>query len=198
MSFYDKGVYMFWENFWPNFLSDLIAGGVIGTLLAWFLGKRLSAVERAQQQTDILRENKQRAIQYLTLLKKEIEDLNQTLPKRLTEFTETGWGREIEIDTPFWDTVDRSGALPQLLHPNMVRYLTQFYGRIAFASRGRDLLIQSWLVPSPKAVPGMGSKQSAFMKMTELGLHDAIDMAPTLIEHVKDNIEVLKEQIKIR
>ena len=188
---------MFWDNFWPNFASDMIAGAIIGIVFGWFLARRLSAIEHAQQETSALREKMQRAVQYLVLLRDEIEDLKEKLPVELSKFTETGWGREIQIDTPFWNTVDRSGELPRLLHPNMVKYLTEFYGYIAFARRGRDLLIESWLISSPHRVPGIGQKQAAFMEMTESGLKDAIQMAPNILEHVKDNIEVLERQIKI-
>ena len=187
---------MFWQDFLSNFLSDLIAGGIIGTALALYVGKRLGNLERSQEQIDKHIADRERAIQYLTLLLKEIVDLKASLPVALEQFVETGWGREIQIDTPFWETVDRSGELPRLLHPNMVRYLTRFYQKIAFARRGRDLLIESWLV-NPDNVPGMKLKQAAFMRMTESGLRDAISTTDKILEHVRDNITILEEQVRI-
>jgi len=187
----------FWLNFWPNFASDLLAGAIIGTALGWFVSWRLSKVERAQQQKDAQIEVRERATQYLVLVGKEIEELIDRLPRELDHFSETGWGREIQIDTPFWESIDRSGELARLLAPNMVRYLTRFYGHIAFARRGRDLLIQTWLVPNPGSVPGMQAKQQAFIRMAEKGLRAAIDEAPSMLEHVKDNITVLDEQVRL-
>ena len=139
----------------------------------------------------------ERAEQYLTLLKKEIEELAQRLPSELKSFSETGWGREVNLDTPFWDTIDRGGELPRLLNPNMVRYLTRFYGFIAQARRGKDLLIQTWLVPTPDTVPGMPLKVAAFIKMTESNLNAAISLAPDMLDHVTANLRVLEDQIKI-
>ncbi len=185
---------MFWENFWPNFWSDLVAGVIIGSFLGWFLGRRLSALESGERQREELRGNLERGIQYLRLIQGEIEDLIASLPNELAKFKETGWGREIQIETPFWNSVDRSGELPRLLSPNMVRFLTRFYGHIALARRGKDLLVESWLVPRPDNVPGMQEKQKAFMQMTESGLETAINSAPRMLEHVRDNIEVLSNQ----
>ena len=188
---------MFWENFFANLLSDLVAGGIIGSFIAWQLGKRLQVEEREQQQKDHLVDDKHRAIQYLQLLKTEITDLKESLPEELSNFNETGWGRMIQIESPFWETVDRSGELPRLIHPNMVKYIAQFYGHIGLARRGRDLLIGSWLVANPQTVPGMKLKQDAFMDMTDSHLREAIQLAPKLLEHVNDNISILKEQIEI-
>jgi hypothetical protein len=186
----------FWLDFLSNFLSDILAGGVIGALLAWFVGLRLGRLERSEEQKDTKIGEKNRAIQYLTLLGKEIEELIDRLPVELEKFSETGWGREIQIDTPFWDSIDRSGELPRLLHPNMVRCLTQYYGHIAFARRGRDLLIETWLIPDPHNVPGINLKTDAFIQMTINGLRSAIYMNQKILQHVKDNILVLQEEVK--
>jgi len=188
---------VFWDNFWPNFWSDIIAGAFIGGLFGWFIARRLSALERFEQERDLEITKRERAIQYLTLIRKEIQDLIKRLPGELVKFTETGWGREIRIDTPFWNSIDRSGELPRLLHPSMVLFLTQFYGDLAYARRGLEFLLQSWLVPSPSTVPGMEEKQRAFMQMTESSLRRAIQRAPSMLDHVKDNIEVLEEQLRV-
>src|SRR3990172_2813887 len=124
---------MFLEAFWPNLVSDLLAGAAIGVVFGWFIAKKLSRLEGTHQRARALLNDLERAEQYLTLLKKEIEELAQRLPSELKSFSETGWGREVNLDTPFWDTIDRGGELPRLLNPNMVRYLTRFYGFIAQA-----------------------------------------------------------------
>lgn len=188
---------MFLENFFANLFSDLIAGGIIGTILGWYLGRTLQWEERDQQQKDALISDKQKAVQYLKLLRDEIADLKDRLPKELTDFNETGWGREIRIESPFWETVDKGGELPKLLHPNMVKYITQFYGHVELARRGRDLLIESWLISNPQAVPGIKMKQSTFMEITTSNLQEAIREAPNLLNHIDDNVSALKEQIRI-
>ena len=187
---------MFWQDFWPNFISDLLAGGIIGSLFAWFVGVRLSRLERSEHQKEVELNEKRRAIQYLELIQKEIEVLMEKLPTELKNFSETGWGREIRIETPFWDTVDKSGDLPRLVDPSLLQSLTEFYGYLTFARRGRDFLIQTWLIPNPKSVPGMEAKQSAFIQITKYGLNGAINVAPDIVELLTSNIDALKRQME--
>ena len=106
---------MFWQDFWPNFISDLLAGGIIGSLFAWFVGVRLSRLERSEHQKEVELNEKRRAIQYLELIQKEIEVLMEKLPTELKNFSETGWGREIRIETPFGIRLIKAEICPVLL-----------------------------------------------------------------------------------
>ena len=161
-----------------------------------FVGVRLSRLERSEHQKEVELNEKRRAIQYLELIQKEIEVLMEKLPTELKNFSETGWGREIRIETPFWDTVDKSGDLPRLVDPSLLQSLTEFYGYLTFARRGRDFLIQTWLIPNPKSVPGMEAKQSAFIQITKYGLNGAINVAPDIVELLTSNIDALKRQME--
>jgi len=185
-----------WGQFWANFLSEILVVGGIGALLTWWIGRRLSTVERSQQRKAETRSDINKAIRYLDLLKVEIQDLVTELPRLHSIFTEYEWGREIRIETRFWDVVERSGELPRLLNPNLLWSLTRFYSNLAYTKRARDLLIESWLVPQPENVPGMVLKQKAFFNMAVSGLNGAMKIGEELVGQVDSETEDLKKQLE--
>lgn len=143
--------YDFCRGFWANCLPDLLVGAVLGTLLAWWIGKRLSDLERSQQRKEEKRAELERAIHYLGLLKDEIDYLINRLPDRIKAFEEsksdrfekwkeTGEWEQIRIPTPLWDIVQPSGELPKLLDPRLLASLALFYDDLMHA-KGRDLII---------------------------------------------------------
>jgi hypothetical protein len=185
-----------WGEFWANFLSDVVVGAGIVVCLNYLVGRKLSAFELSQERKAEKRSDINKAIRYLDLLRAEIQGLVTELPRLLKIFTETGWGREIRIETPFWDVVERSGELPRLLSPSLLWSLTRFYSNLAYARRARDLLIQSWLVPQPDKVPCMEKKQAAFIDMTVSGLDPAMENGQELVGQVDSEIEDLKKQLE--
>ena len=185
-----------WGEFWANFIPDFLLGVGIGAYLTWWIGRKLSASELAEQRKAEKRSDLNKAVHYLDLLKAEIQRLVSALPRLHSMFTEYEWGREIRIPTPFWDVVERSGELPRLLSPSLLSSLTTFYSNLAYAKRARDLLIQSWLVPQPGSVPGMPQKQSAFFNMAVSGLNGAMNVGEELAEQIDSEIEHLTRQLE--
>jgi hypothetical protein len=186
----------FWSGFWANFLSDLLAGGLVGGLLALWVGKMLNTFEQSQQRKQQREAELNKTIHYLGLLNTEIRALLKELPSLRNAFTEYPWGREIRVETPFWDVVERSGELPRLLNPNLLWSLTRFHSNLAYAKRARDLLIETWLVPQPSSVPGMKEKKEAFFNLTVHGLDEAMKVGKGLAEQVDSEIDSLKKHLE--
>lgn len=185
----------FLTNVLANVVADLIAGVVLGGILTWWIGKMLNQTERVQQRQEAKRSELEKAIRYLELLRGEIAELLPTLPNLLNEFRETGWGREIRLPTPLWDVLQPSGELPRLIDPSLLSSLTSFYDHLGYAKRGLDLVIESWLIPHPNTVPGMGDKSQAFLRMTEWGLDQAIAWGKDLEDKLNSGIGDLKTQL---
>jgi hypothetical protein len=193
----EQAMSSFCSDFLANLLSDLLVGLLLGTLLALWVGKRLGESERLRQRRDERRVELEKAIRYVELLKKETDDLLQVLPDVIREFKSTGWGLEFWLPTPRWDILQPSGELPRLLDPGLIEMLSLFYDHIRCANRGKQWLVQSWLVSNPSSVPGLHKKQEAFQQMTLLGLQSALDLGKRgLANKVSSGIEALKCQLE--
>lgn len=185
----------FWTDVAANLVADLVAGVVLGGWLAWWIGKKLSQSDRVQQRREERRAELEKAIRYLELLRSEIAAIQPTLPDCLQQFLETGWGREIRLPTPLWDMLQPSGELPRMVDPSLLASLSAFYDHLGYAKRGLDLVIESWLIPHPGTVPGMGDKLQAFLHMTEWGLGQAIERGNGLEAELSSGIRDLQTQL---
>lgn len=182
----------FWNNFLANFFSDILVGG----LLAFWIGNRLNTLQRFQQRRDEKKAEIEKTIHYLEFLKIEITDLCNSLPCLTKAFSETGWGREVPISTPFWDILQPSGELPKLIEPHLLSRLALFYDSLTYARRGKDLVIESWLIPQRKSVPGIDAKSQAFITMTEKALGDAQTFGKDLPDVLDKAIRELRIQLE--
>jgi len=186
----------FCSNFLANLLSDATVAIVFGLLLNWIANKKLNDFVRSQQRKDEKRAEVEKAIRYLEFLNIETKYLVGKLPSLINAFQETGWGREIPIPTPFWEILKPSGELPKLLRAEILSSLTLFYDPIAYAKRGLDLVIDSWLVSLPSTVPGMHEKREAFLNMTLTGLTQALSAGENLQNKLDSEIDSLKGQLR--
>lgn len=185
----------FWSNVWANFLADVLAGVLVGGGLAWWIGGRLNELARTEERRREKRKELQKSIRYLGFLKEEIGHLLNELPGLTKKFEETGWGREIRIMTPYWDILQPSGELPKLINPDLLALLALFYDDLAYAKRGRDLTIDSWLVSQPHTVEAIEAKRQAFVNMTLVGLSRAQNSGRVLPDKLDSEIQVLKKQL---
>lgn len=174
-----------WNSFLPDFvanlLSDLLAGLVLGLPVAWWLGNKLSVAEWLRHRKQDERADLDKAMRYTDLLRSEVAGLVTELPRVIESFSATDWGKEFWLSAPLWEALQPSGELPRLLNPGLVEMLSMFYDHIARANHGKDLLVRSWMVSAPSAVPSMSAKQKAFREMTLLGLTGAQDVGARVL-----------------
>ena len=190
----------FYSNFLANFLSDLIVGTILGTLLAFWVGKQLSKFERTQQRKDERKERLEKAIHYAEILKNDVVQLHQGAKQWISQFENSKEGFEPitsgeipRIEYRFWDVVQRSGEIPSLLNPDIVRSLTSFYGGITDARQCMDWAIEGWKI---------GENHSASMarirnfgKLTLEGLTRANIIGDGLSEKMDVEIKMLKSEL---
>ena len=118
----------FWHDFLANFLSDLIIAVVFGIVLAIWIGKHLNQEERDKQRRDEEIAKLEKAIQYLEFLKEEIEILLAELNSYVARLNTTDLQDTAAIlPTAFWDALQPGGELPQILNPDLLKWLTGFY-----------------------------------------------------------------------
>jgi hypothetical protein len=193
----------FWNNFLANLFSDLIVGAFLGSLLAWWIGKRLSTFEQKQHRKEERREKLEKATHYAKILKRDVTNLYQGLNQWIPQLEKSKEGFEPitseeipRIDTRFWDVVQRSGEIPSLLSPNIVYSLTLFYGGLTDARQCMDWAIEGWK---------MGESHSAAMarirkfgRLTLEALKRANLEGDNLIKQMDTEIQTLNaELIKI-
>jgi len=181
----------FCSDFWVNFLANFSAGVIIAGVLGWWIGRRLNQLAGIEERREEKRVELEKAIRYLEFLKKEIDFLLLQLPRLNEIFGETGWGREIRIPTPQWDVLVSSGELPKLINAYLLESLTQFYDHVAYARRGRDLTIESWLIPHGETVGGLQLKRKAFVSMALDGLEKALKSGKALLGKLDSEIQVV-------
>jgi len=189
----------FWRDFFANLFSDLLASVALGTLLAWWVGKRLSAYERGQERKDEKRAELEKTIRYLELLKKEIGELPKTLPIAIDRLENEGKEGHAWIPTPLWEILKPSGELPRLpIDPDLIESLATFYARLMHAARAQDWVIESWLIENPNDVPGLSRKQEAFHGSALVdfeGAHALLEGG--LLDRLDLEIHALKKQLQL-
>ena len=163
----------FWSNFLANLFSELIVGAVLGTLLAWWIGKRLSDLERSQQRQEETKANLNKAMIYLEFLKEEIDLFTQIGE----EASKRG---PMVFNTPLWDVLQPSGELPKLLNPSLLSPLARFYGYTVTARKGSDL--------------ALGDEK--YLKLQQNALQDASKLGKDLLDKIDSEIQVIRTQLE--
>jgi len=120
----------------------------------------------------------------------------QFLPRQISAFEETGWGRLIRLRTPFWEILQPSGELPKVVEPKLVGALAMFYDNVMLARQGMDLVVDGWLVSAPTSVPGMSGKQQAFVEMTANSLGESLKYGELLPDRLDSEIQCLRAKIE--
>jgi hypothetical protein len=191
---------IFCKDFLINFFADLLAGlilaVIVGLPLNWWANRKLNKLAGSEQRKAEERARLEKTIQYLKLLRDEVYDLCEELPKWITEFEKRGWGKEFWISTPHWDILQPSGELPRLLDPGLVGSLSLFYDHLLSAKQGKHWLVTSWLVPTPGTVGALSQKQASFKAMTLEGLKLALRMVGCLPDKLDSEIERLKAELQ--
>lgn len=131
-----------------DFITTLFADGLLGIglgiifscFVTWRISKSISDLDRTENRKEQRRAEIQKTIDYIHTLLEETSGMQSYLPNWRDAWN--GGKKEIGLTTPFWDTVKLSGDLPRLLPPTLVKLLSAFYGDIAEARRGRDLIQQ--------------------------------------------------------
>ena len=170
-----------------NFVSDFFAGVIIGSIFAWLIGKRISKFEQAQQRKDEKISSFVKTIQYLELLKKEVEVQLEKLPNLIQTFEtqkEITQDIELEIFTSFWEAIKPSGELPKLLHPQLLASITEYYDRLGFVKR----VMGRFFPNSSSNIYGWGT----FNRSSLQGLRDAQRLGEKLPEKIDEELQKLK------
>jgi hypothetical protein len=182
----------FWCDALANFVSDFVAGALLGSVLAWWIGRRLSKFEQSQQRKEEKRANIEKTIHYLELLKSEVCSRTAELPELIHTFeTKTEIEQEVELSvgTPFWDALEPSGELPRLLTPQLLASLTQFYECLGFVKR-----VMSRFFPRTKA--GIFGWTS-FQKSSLRGLKEALKLGEDLPKKIESEIQNLRSELGV-
>ena len=180
----------FWCDALANFISDVVAGIVLGSLLAWWIGTRLSKFEQSLQRKEEKRADIEKAVHYLELLRSEIGAKISALPELIHTFeNETEIEQEVElaVATPFWDALDPSGELPKLLNPGMLASLTEFYERLGFVKR----VMGRFFPRTSIKVFGWNS----FQKSSLFGLKESLELGKGLPARIEAEIQTLKSEL---
>ncbi len=153
-----------------NFVPDLIVGAIFGTILAIWIGMRLTRFEQTEQRKIEKIENFERAIHYLKLINDEINEKLEEIPKLLDKLLvdlEVEQTIELMISTPFWDSIKPSGELPKLLEPVILSKITEFYEYTSFVKRVFDRFfpntksnVVSWSPTKSSASEGLRKAQN--------------------------------------
>lgn len=186
----------FWNNFYAGFAANFLSDLMVGLVGAFWIARRINAIERGQQRTDEKRAETEKAIRYLELLQKEVSDLLDKLPSWRQEFKKTGWGVEFKITTPIWDVLHQSGELPRLLGADLVSTLAKFYDHCIYVRQTKEWVMQSWLVSQPNSVPNMDDKLKAFINATLRELDSARTNGECLPGNIASKIQLLKAQLE--
>jgi hypothetical protein len=185
----------FWYDVLANFISDFAVGVIFGTLLAWWVGKRLSASQRSQQHKDERKADLEKAIRYLELLNDEVAHLLGQLPDLINAPQPYVGPEKIRISTPFWDALQPSGELPRLLNPRLLSSLTQFYDHLMYAKRGKDWLMNRLVNSTVAELHSLA--QNEIENVIRVGLEQAHKSGGgNLPDELESEIRALKEQLR--
>ena len=182
----------FWCDVLSNFIPDVVVGAILGSLLAWWIGTRLSKFEQNQQRKEERKANLERTIHYLELLKDEVNSRLASLPELIQVFeTKNEIEQEVEINvtTPFWDALKPSGELPRLLTPQLLASLTEFYERLEFVERVMGRFF-------PRTASNIFGWRS-FQKSSLRGLREALEFGEDLPLKIESEISNLELELKI-
>jgi hypothetical protein len=175
----------FWSDFFANFLSDLLVGGLLAGVL-------LASWARRQQRKDERRAELGKAIRYLEMLKKEIDNLFGQLPDLATAPRPYVEPEKIRIPTPFWDTLQPSGELPKLINPQLLASLAQFYDHLMYAKQGREWLLTRLIESDVARIHSL--TQGEIENVIKVGLELALQSGRDLPDRLDSEAWALKEQ----
>ena len=177
-----------------NFVPDIIVGAILGTILAIWIGKRLTKFEQAEQRKIEKIENNKRAINYLKLINNEIKEKLDEIPKLLDKLlidTEIKQTTELMISTPFWDSIKPSGELPRLLDPIILSKITEFYEYTSFVKRVLHRFFPNTKINVVSWSPTKSSASEGLRKAQNVGR-----LIPSKIEDeitkIEENLDVLQ------
>jgi hypothetical protein len=183
----------FWFDVLANFISDFIVGIIFGAVLAWWIGRSLSASERSQQRRDEKRSELEKAVRYLELLREEVDYLLTHLPDPLGAPQPYEGPEKIRIPTPFWDSLQPSGELPRLLNPQLLAALTQFYDHLMYAKQGKDWLMTRLVNSNVAEIHSL--TQNEIENVIRLGLEKAYELRRSLPDKLVSEIHALNARL---
>ena len=133
-------------------------------------------------------------VQYLEFLKEEIEILLAELNSYVARLNTTDLQNTAAIlPTAFWDALQPGGELPQILNPDLLKWLTGFYQSVRTMQRGFDLIIETWSISECGPADGV-------VKLTLQGVEKALlyRCLPEKIDLEIREIEKYKGQLQAK
>lgn len=180
-----------------NFLADLCAGSLLallGAFLAWTVGQKLNLFKRGEERKGRQRRATRRAIEWLLLLKDEIEDLVGKVPQSRGALRSVAWGKVFNISTPIWDLVEQSGELGGVANPDLLRRLARFYHGLSHTKEWVPLIGESWMVDDSR-VADVGAKREALIGMAVQGLDQARKAGAGLAAELDSEVDRLRARL---
>jgi hypothetical protein len=170
----------FWENVLANLLSDLAVGVVLGSLLTWWIGKRLGLFELSQhQKADICR-----ARYNVALLRREVIDFTGKAPRWIDELRDDKL--LIIPSVTYWDMMKHD--LPRLLSTGTLARLKNYYVRISLVREGCRVISNGRQPSQPLA---------SMAKDTVIDALDfVIQQGPELAETLDAELDRSQEQLR--
>lgn len=163
----------FCQDFLANFFSDLAVGAILGSFLAWWIGRRLGLFELAQQRKANSIEETKRAISYLEWFKKDVRTLMSITSHDISFVMDDTYTAVVPMTINMWDVVLPSGDVPKLLSPDVLGHLIQFYQYADRARRLADIVLVN---------PDILQANALYAKDTLLeDLEAMLDTAPDLM-----------------
>lgn len=177
------------SSFLPNLLSDLLVGGFLATGVAvWIMKSGLIEQRRHQRRLD-----RKKALDYLNLLKTEVDPLAADLPELMEQTQKWMSGEAMDarglfLQTPVWDILQPSGELPRLIQDHeLLAALARFYDCLAYAKRGVDRYLSK--------TKAQTSDLQSFLVTIEAGFKNALDIAEDLPGKLDSGIQSLSSEV---
>lgn len=117
----------FWLNVGANSLATLIAGTILGGILAYYINRISRKEERAILEIDLKISNATRSLDLLRFLKLETEEIIVLFSSNKTKIDDIGKMNYIRFNTSYWDVLKASGEIPNLFDPMCLAIFTNFY-----------------------------------------------------------------------
>ena len=134
-------------TFWGDLLANVVGGLVAGVVIVWIAEKTFGLRKERKRRRDERKEEVERALTYLGLLRSEVDGIVHVAPGQASRVKTHEWGMAVPIVTPVWDLVEQSGELVSLVNPKVLQQTAWFYEQLAYAKHVLDFLVLSWLVP---------------------------------------------------